>query len=88
MTELLQELIELARRELDLAAEIELSESTRLVEDLELDSVKLLTLAVEVENHYRILLEPEDEAQISSLGDLARIVARKCRQSAVESDQT
>lgn len=49
----------------------------RLVEDLELDSISLLTLAVEVENHFRVALEPEDEATIVTVGDLAAVVAGK-----------
>jgi acyl carrier protein len=49
----------------------------RLVEDLELDSISLLTLAVEVENHFRVALEPDDEATITTIGDLAAVVASK-----------
>lgn len=49
----------------------------RLVEDLELDSIRLLTLAVEVENHFRVALDEEDEAGIETVGDLVRVVGRK-----------
>jgi acyl carrier protein len=49
----------------------------RLVEDLRLDSIRLLTLAAEVENHFEILLGEEDEAGIETVGDLVRIVERK-----------
>ena len=49
----------------------------RLVEDLALDSIQLLTLAVEVENRFRICMDPEDEEGIESVGDLADVVARK-----------
>jgi acyl carrier protein len=35
----------------------ELSPEMRLVEDLELDSLKRLTLALEVENHFQICLK-------------------------------
>jgi acyl carrier protein len=60
-----------------------LNRSTRLrpemdlVEDLELDSLQLLTLAVEVENRFRIYLEEKDEAAIRTIGDLVRTVQRK-----------
>ena len=37
----------------------------------------LLTLAVEVENRFRIILEQEDEAAIRSVGDLVDTVQRK-----------
>lgn len=55
----------------------ELEPSARLVEDLGLDSLRLLTLAAEVENRFRVRLEPGDEAAIATVGDLARTVARK-----------
>ncbi len=47
----------------------------RLVEDLELDSLKALTLAVEVENRFRVFLTPEIEAELVTVGDLVDAVA-------------
>lgn len=61
-------------RQEDLALEMD------LIEDLELDSLLLLTLAVEVENHFRIYLDQEDEAAIRTVGDLVNIVHRKLAQ--------
>lgn len=49
----------------------------RLVEDLELDSIRLLTLAVEVENRFRVRLDEADEAGIVTVGDLVAAVGRK-----------
>jgi acyl carrier protein len=49
----------------------------RLAEDLELDSLKTLTLAVEVENRFRICLEPESEARIATVGDLVSTIGRE-----------
>lgn len=49
----------------------------RLLEDLGLDSVGLLTLAVAVEDRFRIRLEPEDEEAIRTVGDLVRVVEAK-----------
>lgn len=46
----------------------------RLVEDLELDSLKALTLALEVENRFRICLDPQIEAKIETVGDLVSAV--------------
>jgi acyl carrier protein len=54
-----------------------LTPEMRLVEDLRLDSVRLLTLAVEVENRFRVLLDEADEAGIETVGDLVAIVGRK-----------
>jgi len=50
----------------------ELRPEMRLVEDLELDSLKALTLALEVENHFRVCLD--EEAGIQTVGDLVVII--------------
>lgn len=55
----------------------ELRPDMHLIEDLELDSLKLLTLAVEVENHFRICLDEDDEAGIETVGDLVRVIEQK-----------
>ncbi|MBP9145808.1 MAG: acyl carrier protein [Thermoanaerobaculia bacterium] len=49
----------------------------RLVEDLGFDSLKLLTLAAEIENHFRVTLDPDEEARIATLGDLVAILETK-----------
>jgi acyl carrier protein len=54
-----------------------LTPEMRLVEDLRLDSVRLLTLAAEVENRFRVLLDEADELAIETVGDLVAIVRRK-----------
>lgn len=55
----------------------ELAPEMRLVEDLNLDSIRLLTLATEVENRFRIFLDEADELAIETVGDLISIVERK-----------
>jgi acyl carrier protein len=54
-----------------------LTPEMRLVEDLRLDSIRLLTLAAEVENRFRILLDETDEGGIQTVGDLVAVVRRK-----------
>ena len=54
-----------------------LSLDMRLVEDLRLDSIRLLTLAAEVENRFHVLLGEDDEAGIETVGDLVGIVRSK-----------
>ncbi len=51
----------------------------RLVEDLRLDSVGLLTLSVEVEDRFHVCLDAEDEAAIRTVGDLERVLRAKLR---------
>ena len=48
-----------------------------MIEDLELDSLKRLTLAVEVEDHFKICLDEQDEIGIETVGDLVRMVKVK-----------
>lgn len=73
--EILQGIEAVARAHLEWSGR--LSPDLDLIEDLELDSLGLLTLAVEVENHFRICLEQEDEAQIRTVADLVAVVGRK-----------
>jgi acyl carrier protein len=54
-----------------------LTPDMRLVEDLRLDSIRLLTLAVEVENRFRVRLDELDEGGIETVGDLVATVKRK-----------
>ncbi len=71
-SEILDGVRSVARLHLDW--EGELGPETRLVEDLELDSLKALTLAVEVENHFRVRLDPEVESKIATVGDLVAAI--------------
>jgi acyl carrier protein len=48
-----------------------------LVETLSLDSLRLLTLIVEVENRFRVTLDEEDETTIRTVGDLVDTIRRK-----------
>lgn len=77
--EILQGIEEVAREHLDLPAR-RLRPEQRLAEDLALDSIQRLTLAVEVENRFRVLLDPEDDEAIATVGDLAEVVGRKLRE--------
>ena len=48
-----------------------------LVEALALDSLRQLTLVVEIENRFRIRLDGTDEASLQTVGDLIALIARK-----------
>lgn len=51
--------------------------ATHVARDLDLDSLRRIELAIAVENHFRVRLEPEDEEEIETLGDLAAVVRRR-----------
>ena len=73
--EILQRIAEVARDKLDY--EGELDRGMRLVEDLQLDSIRLMTLAMEVEDRFRVCLDEEDEEGIVTVDDLIGVVRRK-----------
>jgi acyl carrier protein len=73
--EILAGIAEVAR--VHLGWEDPLTPDMRLVEDLRLDSIRLLTLAVEVENRFRVRLDELDEGGIETVGDLVATVKRK-----------
>ena len=80
-SEIITAIAELAREKLDYSGP--LTPEMRLVEDLELDSIRLLTLATAVEDHFRICLEEDDEASIETVADLVAVVERELEQGQV-----
>lgn len=55
----------------------ELRPEDPLVETLRLDSLRLLTLVAEIENHFRVVFEPEDEAGLVHVHELVALVRRR-----------
>jgi acyl carrier protein len=54
---------------------------SELTQALELDSLRLLTLVVEVENHFQVCLEEGDEHDLVTVGQLVDLLGRR-----IESD--
>ncbi len=54
---------------------------THLFRDLELDSLKQLTLVVELENHFRVRLDAGDEEGLETIGDVVRVIDRRLSES-------
>ena len=77
--EILKEIDALAHEHLD--GPRSLRPEMNLREDLELDSLQWVTLAIEVENRFRIYLEDEDEAAIQTVGDLVETIHRKLQEA-------
>ena len=50
---------------------------TRVDEGLGLDSIRRIELVIEIENRFRVRLEPEDEEEIETIGDLVRVIRRR-----------
>lgn len=58
--------------------------SLHLTKDLQLDSLGLTVLAVELENRFRIRLSMEDSVGVSTVGDLMRLVAARASEEPSE----
>lgn len=75
---ILREIETLAHEHLDIPRG--LRPEMNLREGLELDSLQWVTLAIEVENRFRIYLEEEDEAAIQTVGDFVETIHRKLQE--------
>lgn len=71
--EILAGITEVARAHVGWAGD--LRPEMQLVEDLELDSLKTLTLALEVENRFRVYLDQEGD--LVTIGDLVAAIRRQ-----------
>ncbi len=65
-----------ARMQLELPTSRPLSESDRLVEDLQLDSMTLTAFAVALEDRFRIALTDAPPGALDTIGGLADYIAR------------
>jgi acyl carrier protein len=63
-----------------------LSRDLRLVEAMDLDSLRQLTLVVEIENRFRIRLDGQDERSIQTVGDLVDLIQRKLAEADADDD--
>ena len=70
--QILEGIQKVAREHLDFEGDIALD--TPLADALELDSIRMLTLVVELENHFEVILEEDDESGIETVGDLVRVI--------------
>lgn len=80
--DILHDIATLAREKVGFQGELQ--PGMRLVEDLKLDSLHLLTLATEVEDHFQICLDEDDEATLETVGDLVGLVEKKLASSNTE----
>jgi acyl carrier protein len=49
----------------------------RIIEALRLDSLRLLTLVVEIENRFRIVLDETATSGVETVGDLVDVIGRE-----------
>jgi acyl carrier protein len=80
--EILDAIAEVARKQLDWHGPV--SREMRLLETFDLDSLRQLTLVVEIEDRFRIRLDDRDEASVATVGDLVDTIRRKRAGSAAD----
>ncbi|MEE2750727.1 MAG: acyl carrier protein [Myxococcota bacterium] len=78
--EILKGLQTVARDHLDFEGDLDPKAS--IVNVLELDSIRMLTLVVEVENHFQICLEEGDEQELVTASDLVEVIRRRVHENA------
>ena len=66
---------DILRTHLEVDQEIDMD--TPLVEALTLDSLRMLTLVVELENHFHVHLEDEDEVGLTRVADVVAVLRRR-----------
>lgn len=74
-TRVLEEIRRIARVELDFTGEV--LPAARLNEDLHLDSMAMIIVAVGLENVFRVKLQEEDAGQILTVADLVQLVVQR-----------
>lgn len=80
MDEVLGEIGRVLREELGMQREVRPGDD--LVRDLQLDSVGLLTLVVDLEDHFRVALKEEDASVVRTVAELAALVLRRREEAA------
>jgi acyl carrier protein len=70
-----EEISRIATAELELGRQV--LPTDRLVDDLQLDSMGMTVLAVGLEDRFRIKLTEEDAARVTTVQELAAVVARR-----------
>lgn len=76
----LDEIRRIVSQELEWSGAVEPAQ--HLMRDLQLDSLGLTVLAVELENRFRIRLTMEDSAGVVTVGDLVRLVVSRLPEGA------
>ncbi len=84
--EVIREIARVVEQELGLARVV--GPKALLQEDLALDSITLLTLAVALEDRYRVFLREEDAPRIHTVEELARLVVQRVKERTPSEEAT
>jgi acyl carrier protein len=78
--EILQGIAATARKHLDWKGDV--VRGMPLVETFGLDSIRQLTLLVELEDRFRVCFDERDDAAVQTVGDLVDLIRRKTGETA------
>jgi len=73
--EVVEVLKKIAARDLEYSGD--LTAAMRLREDLQLDSMQMIIVAVGLENHFKVKLGEEDAGELKTIADLCALVIRR-----------
>lgn len=79
-TQILDDVRKVLKKHLQISSPVGLE--TDLFQDLELDSLKQLTLVVELENQFRICFDEGDEEGLRTIGDVVGFIANRTTKGA------
>ena len=81
-TQILEGVKKVLREHLRISSPIRLE--TDLFQDLELDSLKQLTLVVELENQFRICFDEGDEEGLRTIGDIVTLITHRITSESIK----
>lgn len=82
LTTAVSEIVRRALKE-NTAPDVEIRPELSLVEDLNLDSLTLVDVVLDMEDQFKIKIAETDMQQVSTVGDLTELVSRKQQAAAV-----
>lgn len=71
-----------------LESPVQIEPNAKILDDLRLDSLDLLTLVVELENKFRICIDDADAAELRTISDLADYIAERTRDAHLDGGST
>jgi acyl carrier protein len=82
LTTAVSEIVRRALKE-NTGPDVEIRPELSLVEDLNLDSLTLVDVVLDMEDQFKIKIAETDMQQVSTVGDLTELVSRKQQAAAV-----
>lgn len=65
------------REQLDVSEEVEITEETSMMKDLDADSLDAVEIMMELEDEFEIEIPDEDAEQFKTIGDIVKFVESK-----------